>query len=308
MTPTETVREYYQTNTRRFERLGQGGGTLHRAVWGPGVGTRDEAFRHVDELILRELARYLHDDERPHVLDLGCGVGASLVFLASRANIHATGVTLSGLQAARGRERANRAGLGERVRFLEADFLELPPSVPKAALAFSIEAFVHGPVPRAYFDAASRYLAPGGTLVVCDDFLTDRGRRDRSERARRWLDDVRTGWLANTLIGVDEARALGAEAGLELVKNVDLTPFLELGRPRDRLISMLVACGRRLSLGGFAWRSLVGGSALQRALSAGLLEYRFLGWKKVPRAPQGYGPSTPRSLLTNTRRAPTRLE
>jgi SAM-dependent methyltransferase len=280
MTPVERVRTYYQTNTRRFERFGEGGGTLHRAVWGEGVKTKPDAFRHIDELVWSELEPLTRAREPAHVLDLGCGVGASLVFLAARADLRVTGVTLSGLQAERARERAERAGLASRASFLEADFLELPGSVPKADLAFSIEAFIHGPDPRAYFNAASRYLHPGGTLVVCDDFLTEAGRTDRSERARRRLDDVRTGWLANTLVGVEQADALARDAGFELTRSLDLTPFLELGRPRDRLISMLVALGRRLPLDGFAWRSLIGGSALQRALSTGLLEYRFLVWKK----------------------------
>ena len=280
MTVIDDVRSYYEVNTARFERFGQGGGTIHRAVWGDGVKSRIEAFRYVDELVWRELEPFTRERAATHVLDLGCGVGASLAFLASRADIRATGATLSGVQAARARERARSAALEDRVAFIEANFLELPSSVPKAQLAFSIEAFVHGPDPRAYFEAASRYLVPGGLLVVCDDFLTDAGRTDGSARARRRLDDVRTGWLANTLVTADEANQLAASAGFEPRRNLDLTPFLELARPRDRLIAALVALGRRLPLSGFAWRSLVGGSALQRALSTGLLEYRFLVWRK----------------------------
>ena len=284
MTLIDDVRTYYETNTKRFERFGQGGGTIHRAVWGDGVTSRDEAFRHIDELIWRELEPLTRARDGVHVLDLGCGVGASLVFLASRADIRATGATLSGVQAARARDRGRRAGLDGRVLFLEANFLELPASVAPAELAFSIEAFVHGPDPRAYFEAASRYLVPGGVLVVCDDFLTAAGRATTSARDRRRLEDVRSGWLANTLVTTVEANALAASAGFELAKNLDLTPFLELGRPRDRLISALVALGRRLPLRGFAWRSLVGGSALQRALTTGLVEYRFIVWKKRERA------------------------
>jgi cyclopropane fatty-acyl-phospholipid synthase-like methyltransferase len=278
MTVIDDVRAYYETNTRRFERFGQGGGTIHRAVWGDGVRTRDEAFRHVDELVARELASFTERGDIVHVLDLGCGVGASLVFLASRADIRGTGATLSGLQATRAREHARRAGLEGRVTFLEANFLDLPSDLPKAELAFSIEAFIHGPDPRAYFEAASRYLVPGGALVVCDDFLTDAGRAAPSEPERRVLEDVRNGWLANTLVTTAEAAKLAARSGLSLRKDLDLTPFLELGRPRDRLIAALVALGRRLPREprGFRWRSLVGGSALQTALGTGLVAYRFL--------------------------------
>jgi cyclopropane fatty-acyl-phospholipid synthase-like methyltransferase len=278
MTKVDDVRGYYDENTARFERFGQGGGTIHRAVWGEGVTSRDEAFRHIDELIWRELEPLT---EKPvHVLDLGCGVGASLIFLASRAPFQATGATLSSVQALRASERAARASVADRVRFVEANFLELPESIPKAHLAFSIEAFVHGPDPQAYFAAAARHLHPHGILVVCDDFLTERGRHASAPHDRRWLDDVRTGWLANTLVTPEEATGLAAREGFELQKDVDLTPYLELGRPRDRMISLLVALGRRLPFTGFAWRSLVGGNALQRALETGLLEYRFLVWRK----------------------------
>ena len=282
MTVIDDVRAYYEINSHRFERFGQGGGAIHRAVWGEGVRTREAAFRYVDELIARELASITSRGGSVHVLDLGCGVGASLLFLASRANIRGTGATLSRAQATRARERARSGGLDPRVTFLEANFLELPSDVPKAELAFSIEAFIHGPDPRAYFEAASRYLVPGGALVVCDDFLTSAGRAASSERERRLLDDVRRGWLANTLVTTAEAGALATSAGLTLRENLDLTPFLELDRPRDRLIAALVALGRRLPVEprGFGWRSLVGGRALQAALGAGLVEYRFLVWQR----------------------------
>ena len=280
MAVVDDVRAYYEVNTSRFERFGQGGGTIHRAVWGKSVKSRAEAFRHVDELVWLELEPFTREGDATHVLDLGCGVGASLAFLASRADIRATGATLSGVQAARARERARHAALEPRVAFIEANFLGLPSSVPKAHLAFSIEAFVHGPDPRAYFEAASRYLFPGGLLIVCDDFLTQAGKSAAPAGARRCLDDVRTGWLANTLVTADEATELAASAGFERRKNLDLTPFLELARPRDRLITALVTLGRPFPLRGFAWRSIVGGSALQKALTTGLLEYRFLVWQK----------------------------
>jgi cyclopropane fatty-acyl-phospholipid synthase-like methyltransferase len=278
MSALNEVRGYYDANTARFERFGQGQGTMHRAVWGEGVGSRNEAFRYVDELIWRELNELAVLEDTAHVLDLGCGVGSSLAFLASRGSIRGTGATLSGVQARRARERGIRAGLADRVRFIEADFLSLPSDVPKAHLAFSIEAFVHGLDPAAYFAAAARYLNPGGYLVICDDFLA---RRDGvlSPLEARWLREVRACWLANTLLGTDEANELARHAGFEVRKNLDLTPYLELGRARDRLISWLVALGRHLPLRGFAWRSLVGGNALQRALAGGLIEYRFLVWQ-----------------------------
>ncbi len=280
MSPLEQVRSYYDANTERFERYGQGGGVLHRAVWAPGVASRSDAFRAIDRMILGELgALDVGEAESAHVLDLGCGVGSSLVFLLEHTKIRATGATLSALQAERASERARRAGVAERVRFVAADYLELPRALPAAHLAFSIEAFIHGPDPAAYFVAAAKALAPGGVLIVCDDFLTRKAETATSPRVLRLLDEVREGWLANTLVSTRAANELAGRAGFVPAKDVDLTPYLELGRPRDRAISLLVALGRHLPLRGPTWRSFVGGNALQRALSIGLLEYRFLVWR-----------------------------
>ena len=40
----ERVKRFYDRNTARFQRLGEGGTSIHRAVWAPGVATLEEAF------------------------------------------------------------------------------------------------------------------------------------------------------------------------------------------------------------------------------------------------------------------------
>jgi SAM-dependent methyltransferase len=174
-----------------------------------------------------------------------------------------------------------RAALQDRVTILEGDFLNLPDSVGTAHFAFSIEAFVHGPDPAAYFRSAAEHVAPGGMLVVCDDFATFRAERTTSESELRCLDEIRRGWLANTLISPEAANEFAGRAGFRLVQNADLTPYLELGRPRDHLIRAAVAVGRRLPLQGYRWRSLLGGNALQHGLLSGLVQFRFLAWLRV---------------------------
>jgi cyclopropane fatty-acyl-phospholipid synthase-like methyltransferase len=278
MTIQDEVRRYYDVNTKRFKSLGQGGEAIHRAVRGEGVQTREEAFRYVDRLVLGELRKLRPAEaELLHVLDLGCGVGATLRFLASQAAIRGTGATISGIQAAMAREYSAPSSLV----FLEADFIALPSTLPVADLVFSIEAFVHASSPEAYFAAAARYLAPGGRLFVCDDFLTTvRESNALSPKQQRLLHEVKTDWLANTLVTAQRANAIAASHGFRLIENRDLTPSLELRRPRDVLLTALIALGRRLPLTGYRWRSLRGGNALQLALVSGLVEYRALSWTR----------------------------
>ncbi|GAA1407073.1 SAM-dependent methyltransferase [Catellatospora coxensis] len=270
---TERVRRYYDNNAAAFERLGQGGASIHRAVWGPGVATRAQAFHHVDELLLDTLPP---DLARPSVVDLGCGLGASLLYLAGQTDLTGEGITISPAQAARATELIAEAGLAERVRCREGDFLAVPEDLAGTAdLAFSIEAFIHSPDADGYFREAARTLRPGGRLVVCDDFLTSAATPDSPKAARR-MAEFRTGWHVGSLLTVGQVRTAAAAHGLELVRDLDLTPYLELRRPRDRWISALLAAGRVFRPTGLYWQSLVGGDALQWALIHDLLSYRFL--------------------------------
>ncbi|HMJ14603.1 MAG TPA: methyltransferase domain-containing protein [Polyangiaceae bacterium] len=277
------VRDYYDANTARFELLGQGRatGAVHRAVWGEGVESRDAAFEYPNELVLREYAELSRELGRAlRVLDLGCGVGGSLLFLAARTPITGTGVTVSSAQAARASQSVRTAGLEGRIAILQADFLSLPEELPQAHLAYAIEAFVHASDPEAFFAAAARQVVRGGVLIVCDDFLCPH-QPSLSRRDRRIVDRVRDGWLANSLVTLSDAHAHAERAGFRLTKSMNLTPHLELGRPRDRFVRAMLAAFGSLPIPGMAWRSLVGGNALQAALLSGLIEFRFVVWRRA---------------------------
>ena len=87
--------DYYDANTKGFLRWGHGGQHLaiHRAVWGPGVRDRTQAFHFVHDLIA-DLAR---SEGSEALLDLGCGVGGSMIYLAGLLDLPFSGLTISGV-------------------------------------------------------------------------------------------------------------------------------------------------------------------------------------------------------------------
>src|SRR5262249_24908525 len=145
-------------------------------------------------------------------------------------------------------------GLAPRLQCVHSDMFALSDATAKVQLALSIEAFLHSPDPRAYFELAARFVAPGGTIAVCDDFLTERARGPLQRREQRVLDEFREGWLAASLVTEREADALAEQAGFHKLRSLDLTPHLELRRPRDHAIAWLVALGRHLPLRGYRAR------------------------------------------------------
>ena len=279
---TQAVKKYYDNNTGFFLSLGTGkkNKSIHRAVWGEGVHNRNEAQEYAHQLILKTIGTLSHNHDI-HVLDLGCGVGSTLFYLAEKYSQKAqfTGVTISTKQVKMAKGINKK--LGFSCQFMAADFLHLP-AMPPVDFAYAIEAFIHAQDAVAFFQEAGRVLKPGGRLVLIDDFLTEKGSNESlPAKQQEWMESVEKGWMAGTLITPEQAAQYARKVDLSLAQNENLTPYLELKRPRDQLISVMVQLIGKWAYQSTYFRSLRGGDALQKCLLNGLLAYRMLVFEKV---------------------------
>jgi SAM-dependent methyltransferase len=272
------VARYYDRHTAAFVAFGQGGrtGAIHRAVWAPGVRDRRHAFHYVDDRIA-ELVRGLPPTgDVPHVVDLGCGVGGSLCYLAERLSVRGTGITLSPVQAELAARRVRESGLSDRIACIQGDYCDLPPIAP-ADLAMAIESFVHATAPARFFVRCRDLIRPGGVLVICDDFrlsTSDPGAATVVERFCR-------GWHINALLDIGELQSLARASGFVHQSTVDLSPYLEIHRPRDRAMNALLALLGWLPVDRTPLGPLLGGSALQMCLDRGWIGYNFVVFRRV---------------------------
>ena len=294
---------YYDANTKRFLTFGLGSasGSIHRAVWAPGIHSRLEAMNYVDSLILEEL-RTLARARRPHevtgahdgpagisgagtsgavhpsrdplAIDLGCGVGGSIAYLERHVAAHYQGITNSRVQREIAIEQAQRRGSNAVFTVDDYGDPELYHSrLPRDGvdLVYMIESFVHASDPETVLQGVARVLRPGGRLVICDDMLASPDAVDSATVAA-----FARGWHVHNLLTVDRLTAIAASHGLERVGNRDLTPHVELRRPRDRVIRLIAPLIPRLGLKTPFWDNMYGGDALQRGLLGGLLQYRYV--------------------------------
>lgn len=276
---TALVADYYDRHTRSFVSWGQGGGlgAIHRAVWGPGVGDVTGAFHYVEDQVADVVRGLAPSSGTHHLVDLGCGVGASICYLAQKLPVQATGITLSPRQVEFATRRIAEAGLTARVRCLQADYTDPPRDVPSADLAFAIESFVHAPDPVRFFEQCARIIRPGGALVICDDFR----RAVDTIAAEQAIREFREGWHVNTLIHADELQRMAAGAGFAHQQTTDLSPYLELHRMRDRLVAGLLWPLRAIPAARHRFDDLFGGHALQTCLSRGWIGYDLAVFRRV---------------------------
>jgi cyclopropane fatty-acyl-phospholipid synthase-like methyltransferase len=265
-----------------FLALGIGRRTLsmRRAVWADGVETLPQAVEYVNSLIAAEaggLAAAMSGREL-RVLDIGCGVGGSLFFLAAAGlPMQGTGITISPKQAEIARRQARLRGLSARCDFVAADFSRMSGLAP-FHLAFAIESYVHFPDPDSFFSSAAASLAPGGRLALVDDFMSRDG---TAGSERRLIEAFRYGWVLPSLCPVAVAVRAAADNGMRLIADRDLSRRLATPVFGGRAGGRMARTMRALPVPGQYWRSTIGSLALASCQSAGLVEYRCLTFEKA---------------------------
>jgi cyclopropane fatty-acyl-phospholipid synthase-like methyltransferase len=133
---------------------------------------RESMLEQMNAEVLARL--HLDDMAEPRLLDLGCGLGATLRSIARRLpHARLLGLTRVPWQVEHARALNDAACCGERVRVIEGDYENtlLPGSSYDGAYALESSCHAHGADKRALLAEAHRLLRPGGRLVVADGFL-----------------------------------------------------------------------------------------------------------------------------------------
>jgi cyclopropane fatty-acyl-phospholipid synthase-like methyltransferase len=157
-------------------------------------GYTDETTRsHTDALknMNRVLADRVQLEPGERVLDAGCGVGGSSLWLAKERGVDVVGITLAARQVNKARGYAARRGLTHRVQFKVADFTAMPFPDASFDVVWAVESLCHAPRKADFYQEAARVLRPGGRVVVAD-FL--RAGRPLDTTGERLLHEWLTGW------------------------------------------------------------------------------------------------------------------
>lgn len=277
---TERVAEYYDQNTAPFMHLGGSGvrlAAIHRQIWGHGVETRVQAFEYVNRYVLHALQGRCHNSSAPvRVLDLGCGLGGTMTWLAQRCEGHFTGVTLSRKQCEWARRRAHSLGLDARCRFTTGDMTDTR-FQEQFDVVYAIESLIHVADAATFFAEVRRVLAPGGTLVLADDFLSDSATPDVG---KTWIERFRAGWRAYGLRTFSAVHHAAYHHGFTLTKHDDVSHLQRTVSPWSIHLSNYLL--RAPFLVGPYWDSLRGSTALQQCVRQGWIGYHLSRWTISP--------------------------
>ena len=133
---------------------------------------RESMLNEQNRQVLRRLA--LPADVRGRLVDLGCGVGATVRFAAGQfAAAEVLGITVVPWQVEFGNAWNHRIGIHPRARLELRDYTASALASSSVDGAWAIESSCHavGADKAAFVAEAARILKPGARLVVADGFL-----------------------------------------------------------------------------------------------------------------------------------------
>ncbi len=176
-------------------------------------GYRDEKVKSFPESLLRmnevmiEAAGIRPSD---YVLDAGCGVGGSSIFIAKHTGAKVTGITLSERQVQQATANAKQQGVDKTAGFKVMNYSAT--NFPDASfdVVWGCESICYADSKEQFIQEAYRLLKPGGRIVVADGFVTKFENNDHPV-IRQW----REGWQVNFLESPERFQSFLEEAGFQ---------------------------------------------------------------------------------------------
>lgn len=185
-------------------------------------GYYDEKARDHHSSVIRAnevLAAWGNIPEGAAIVDAGCGLGHSTLWLAEHYNAHVTGITIVPKQVQTMKKFIEKNGI-KNVNFLEASYFDMPFDNNSIDIVWAIEAVCHAKDKSQFYKEAYRVLKPGGKLLIGENLRTARPMHADKEAL---LKEIFNSWAIPDLDTFEEHQSHALSSGFSTFKNKDVT-------------------------------------------------------------------------------------
>jgi tocopherol O-methyltransferase len=206
----QKIRRFYDIGSPFYSQIY--GEHIHDGYYLTGKESKGEAQENLTKYIA-EKARITKGER---VLDVGCGVGGSSIWLAKRGAI-TTGITLSPVQVEIARKRASKEKVNSQFLLMDAEQMDLQNGFD---VVWLVGALTHFEAQEQFVRQAARLLDKKGRLVIFD-WMADEGVTEVHSDRRLKL--VLEGMLLPDLHSMNAYLGWLIDSGFRLVYAEDIT-------------------------------------------------------------------------------------
>jgi len=211
--------EYYENchNDYLFAWCNRHNLALHYGYWNEKTPyNHHQALLNTNQLLYDTAA--IQPGEK--ILDAGCGLGGSSIWVASEHQNKVTGITISEKQANYASHYAKRRNVEHLADFKIADYCKTPFEDESFDIVWALESSCYALNKADFLKEAYRLLRKGGRLVLCDAFLLQ---RQFNEQQWKIVMDFLNGWKVPNLSDRQEFTDLLEKTGFEQTKVNDIS-------------------------------------------------------------------------------------
>jgi tocopherol O-methyltransferase len=213
------IRQYYDATWHDYRLLwlNPSNYAIHFGYWGEGTRSHADALNQLNAV----LASRVGISRGVRILDAGCGVGGSAIWLARHLGADVVGITPVASQVERAHRFATEHAVSRQAQFFQQDYTQT--SFPAASfdVVWAVESLCHAAEKRAFYQEARRILRPGGRLGIVEYMRTARPLAARGEAL---LDSWLSGWAIPDIATAEEHRQWAAASGFGHIELIDITP------------------------------------------------------------------------------------
>ncbi|MBD2166717.1 methyltransferase domain-containing protein [Calothrix membranacea FACHB-236] len=270
----QQIQQFYDASSGLWEEIW--GEHMHHGYYGPdGTEKKDRRQAQID--LIEELLHWAEVKTAENILDVGCGIGGSSLYLAEKFHAKATGITLSPVQANRATERAQKLNLSDRSQFLVADAQAMPFADNSFDLVWSLESGEHMPNKIKFMQECYRVLKPGGKLIMVTWCHRPIDNAPLTDDERKHLQDIYRVYCLPYVISLPEYAAIANQISLQNIRTADwsqaVAPFW------DFVIDSAFTPKAIWGLLTAGWTTIVGALSLglmSRGYQRGLIRFGLL--------------------------------
>jgi len=179
--------------------------SLHYGIWFENTSSLSEALKNTNST-LSDLVNIKPGDV---VLDAGCGVGGSCIFLANKKDAYVKGITLSDRQVVTANQNVAMLNLESRIEIFKMDYTNTTFDDNSFDVVWACESLSSLDNKTLFVKEAFRILKPNGKLIIADLFRS-------SDEPSYLLEKLSKSWAMARLSTLEDLEDILRKSGFDV--------------------------------------------------------------------------------------------